>query len=125
MYYVKDLKTNEIHEFERCIDVTLFVEYPYRLQKLMFKEGWLIKNRYVLSLDLDFDKRKRIKPNEVIDLWIYENEEIRHEKTSLKEISERYDIPLKYVQMGKNRGRLLGNKIKIYTYAKEIKTRFK
>lgn len=121
MYYVKDLKTDKIHEFKRCIDVTLFVEMPYRLQTSAFESKLRVKERYLLSMDLDFEKKRRINPEEIIDIWIEENEDVRHEKTSLKEISERYNIPLNYVQMGNNKGRLLNKQIKIYTMLKKPK----
>lgn len=121
LLYVKDTKTNEIHEFRKYIEATLFLNHSYRLQKRMFAESWLIKDRYILSLDLNFDKKKRIKPNEKLNYWIEINGKVTKKHTTIKAISDKYNVPLRTLQLAKDKDRLIQGFLKLYTMKKKPK----
>ena len=119
-YYVKDLKTQEVHEFNRPIEAQRFTEMNYRIQTAFFEKKQVVKDRYVLSLDHDFTPKQRVPTNQPQDLIIELNGETIKTRTTLKQVSEEYGVSIYNLRQSIDTHRLILGKLRVFTSEDKI-----
>lgn len=118
MLYVKDLITEKVHEFRNNTEVAEFLNVPYQIPRVYYTNKYRLRGRYVLSLDTEFNTRKRRSPDEKSTLWVVENNVIKEKYCSYNDLAIEYDIPLKTIQLSVNKHRLVKGYLRFYTIKK-------
>lgn len=121
MYYIKDLKTNEIKEYISLSEIYKGLGLKARLSHKDIERKRIVYDRYMLSDPLDFNKRTYKPVNVETEYLLEDNGQLRKYVGTLNNLAKELGIKIHSIRQTINTNTLIQKRYRLYTDEKCIK----